>query len=124
MLYTYDMEKALLLSLNELADALKGDERVLQMRGMEKRMLDDSEVLILIAKKDQAEREYEDALSYAGHDDEALAQKQKALYLAKKELDEHPKVKGYTEAYIEVKDLYKKIDEIIFLPFRKGHHSC
>lgn len=118
------MEKALLLSIEELAHALSADERVIKMKEKEKEMLEDEEVLTLIAKKDQAERDYEDALSYLGVDEEASAQKQKALYLAKKNLDEHPKVQEYTSAYIAVKELYKKVDEIIFSPFRKGHHLC
>lgn len=118
------MEKTLATALEELKEALEKDPRVNNCRDKEKSMMENEEVLLLMASKDRLEREYEDKLSYCAKEDPSLQKAQHDLYIVKKVLDEHPLVKEYTASYLMVRDLYAEIDEIIFAPYRRKGHSC
>lgn len=113
------MEKELLDDLSSLKDALKGDPRVLALEKAEAALTASPEVIELAKKKDAAERDYEDCLSYHKETDPEAIKLQKVLYQAKLTLDEHPLSKAYNAAYIPVRDLYMALDDILYSPFRK-----
>lgn len=118
------MEKALANAVNELKIAMNEDSRIKALEVREKAMMENEEVLLLMANKDRAEREYEDVLSYSSKDEEKTKVAQHNLYLAKKKLDEHPLVKEYMVSYSEVRNLYSRIDDILFSSYRKKGHIC
>lgn len=102
--------------LMSLREAIESDERLKRLLLLEEKVEKDDSLKPLVKAKDEAQEEYERAI-HLGNEEKLKAEKK--LYLAKKELDEHPLVKEYNEAFINVKDLYMWIDDILFSPFRK-----
>ena len=100
--------------VEELKDLLKKDERIIKLLEAEKRINESEEVQLLSYKKDIASSEYSDILNHYSRDSEEANKYQKKLYEAKKALDEHPLVKEYMKHYIEVRDLYNEINDILF----------
>ena len=105
-------------SLEELKKALDGDPRVIRLNELEKKLYDDSHLLELVKKKDDLERQYNSLLSYMDKDSEEAKAVEKALYEAKLEMDSHPLAKEYSEAFVEVRDIYMQIDDILFGQYR------
>ena len=99
------MNISLSKSLESLKAAIENDPRVTRLNELEKKLYEDPSLMELVKKKDDLEREY----SEIG----------KALHEAKAELDSYPLAKEYSEAFIEVRDIYMQIDDIIFGPYRK-----
>ena len=113
MLYTiFVME--LYQKIEELKDLLNHDERIIKMLEAEKRMNESEEIQLLSYKKDLASSEYSDILNHFDRESEAAKKYQKKLYEAKKALDEHPLVREYMSYYIQVRDLYNEINDILF----------
>lgn len=113
------MEEEIYESLNQLRDALNNDERIKKLNGLEEMMYQNEEVIELTKKKNALEDQYGLVLSYSDMNSEEAKKVQKALFEAKLQLDSHPLVKEYNACFIEVRDLYMQIDDIIFGPFRK-----
>jgi len=113
------MENELSLALGQLSEALKSDPRVLALNAAEAALYANPEVIELAKKKDAAEQAYEDCLTYHREKDPEALALQRRLYQAKLALDGHPLSQAYNAAYIPVRDLYMKIDDIIYAPFRK-----
>ena len=111
------MNDRLETALNDLAKLLKEDARVLRMREAEGRMNQDSEVIALSKQLEEAERSYSEAL--ATNDSNLIEKKKKDLYESKLALDTNPLVSEYTKLYVEVRDLYAQIDDILFGPYRR-----
>lgn len=80
-------------------------------------MMESEEVLHLSKRLELASEEYSNAVSM--NDVKLIEKTKKALHEAKTNIDNHPLVKDYTEAYIKVRDLYMIVDDIIFGPYRK-----
>ncbi len=112
------MQEDILKVIDELSVALKEDSRIKRLNELEEKLYEDPSLLELVKKKDALERDYEDTLSYSSYDSPEAITKQKALYEAKLELDSYPLVKEYNEIYVQVRDLYMQIDDIIFAPYR------
>ena len=68
-------------------------------------------------KKDLATSEYNDILKYFKEDSLEAKEKRRLLYLAKKELEEHPKVRKYLEKYSEVRKILEEVNHILFDDF-------
>jgi len=113
------METELSLALSQLNDALKSDPRILALNQAEEALYRSPEVIELAKKKDAAEQAYEDCLVYHKEKDPEALALQHQLYQAKLALDKHPLAQEYNAAYILVRDLYMKIDDILYGPFRK-----
>lgn len=113
------MENELSLTLSQLNDALKSDPRILVLNQAEEALYRNPEVIELAKKKDAAEQAYEDCLVYHKEKDPEALALQHQLYEAKLALDQHPLSQAYNSAYIPVRDLYMKIDDILYGPFRK-----
>ena len=105
------------LALMNLKDELKNDSRIINLLNLEKNMEEDEEVILLTYKKDQANDYYNDMLRLFKEDSKEVKSAQEYLYLAKKKLEEHPKVREYLKAYQEVRMLLSEVSDILFSDF-------
>ena len=112
------MEERLLEKIEELKLALSTDKRIISLNEKEKMMSESKEVQALSKTMEEAQEKYSLSLSRYGFDGKQSEIDRKALYFAKKNLDEHPLVKDYLASYKIVRELYSKIDEEIFSSFR------
>lgn len=113
------MNISLSKSLESLKAAIESDPRVIRLNELEKKLYEDPSLMELVKKKDDLEREYSEILSYKDKNSEEAMKVGKALHEAKAELDSYPLAKEYSEAFIEARDIYMQIDDIIFGPYRK-----
>lgn len=88
----------------------------------EKEMEHDDGVLLLAYHFDKAQQLYNDILKHFNMESMQAKEVQKQLYLAKKELDEHPLVQEYMRAYTQIRKMYEILQREIFDPFNA--HSC
>jgi len=112
------MEEKTLKALEGLKEALASDSRVKKLDELEKKLALDPEVAALSKVKETAEKEYNDCLSHSSSSSSLGKSKQKTLYEAKLALDTHPLVKEYNAAFVAVRDLYMRIDDLLFHDFR------
>lgn len=117
------MDKLLYEKIVDLKRGIEEDERVLYLLEMEKKLSNDPLAMKLAYQKDIKAMEYEDALKHFKEDSKEVEAAQKALYLAKKELDSLEIVKEYNKAYQAVRLLYEDINKELFSEF-KNKHSC
>jgi len=113
------MDLILEKSLTELKDAIAKDPRTQKLAALEAKLYEDPALLELVKKKDDLENEYNRILSYKDKDSEEAKTVEKALFEAKLTLDTYPLAKEYSAAFVELRDIYMQIDDIIFGPFRK-----
>ncbi len=107
------MERIYQLSY-ELKELLSSDERVILLNSLEKEMNDNEEVMKLSYKKDMEVSNLEFMMNHFSNESEEVKMAQKKLHEAKLELDNHPLVRKYLNAYSEVRDLYMNINEKLF----------
>ena len=74
----------------------------------------DKEVMLLAYKKDMASVEFDDALKHFGENSNEAKEALKKLHEAKYNLDSHPVVKEYNNAYKEVRLLYEHVSKELF----------
>lgn len=120
--YTITMGKDIYTIAYELKDLFASDSRINDLNEKEKLMKENEEVLALVKKKDLAVMQYENSLKISTKDNK---EEQKALHQSKLELDNHPVVRAYLDAYVKVRDLYFAINDILFAGLNmhmKGHH--
>ena len=118
----YFMNDSLMNSLEKLKEAIESDPRVLHLNELDKKLNDNEEVMKLAYKKDMALLSYEDSLKHFKEDSKEVGEAQKRLYEAKLSLDKHPLVIEYNNAYKLVRELYNKINEVLFKKF--GEKTC
>lgn len=111
------MENEIYQKAMTLKQLLNEDERIIKLQRIEKEMENNEEVMALTYKKDAAASRYSDILKYYSEDSDEAKTALKALHEAKLNLDNHPLVKQYLEAYKEVRELYQSINEILFSNF-------
>ena len=111
------MDKDIYLKAESLKELLEKDPRIIKLNELEKKMNEDEEVMSLAYKKDMASVNYSDVLNHFSEDSEAAKKALKELHEAKLKLDNHPLVKEYLSAYVEVRELYEQINEILFANF-------
>ena len=87
----------------ELKELLDNDQRIKDLDKKEEAMKNSEEVKTLVEKKEQAISLYANSL-----------EGQKLLHQSKLELDNHPLVRAYLDAYIKVRDLYFELNDILF----------
>ena len=114
------MDKDIYSKAENLKELLNKDPRVIRLNELDKKMDDDEEVMALAYKKDIAATKYSDTLNHFFEDSEEAKKALKELHEAKLNLDNHPLVKEYMKAYIEVRDLYAEINEILFSNFQSN----
>lgn len=101
----------LALKLNE---SIRNSEVYLECVNKEKMMNESDEVIALAYKKDMVLLRYNDALKIYSDDSEEVKAIRKELSLAKYNLDIHPLVKAYSEAYSLLKQELYKVNNILF----------
>ena len=111
------MEKDIYLKAENLKELLSKDPRIIKLNELEKKMNEDEEVMSLAYKKDMASVNYSDVLNHFSEDSKEAQKVLKELHEAKLNLDNHPLVKEYMKAYIEVRELYEEINKILFANF-------
>ena len=105
-----------------LKESLENDSRVLRLNELDKQINENEEIMKLAYKKDMALLSYEDSLKHFKEDSKEVKDAQKALYEAKLSLDKHPLVIEYNNAYKLVRELYNKINEVLFKKFGETHN--
>ncbi len=111
------MDKDIYSKAENLKELLNKDPRVIRLNELDKKMDEDEEVMALAYKKDMAAVKYSDTLNHFSEDSEEAKKALKELHEAKLNLDNHPVVKEYMKAYIEVRELYEEINKILFANF-------
>lgn len=99
---------------SELKDLLDNDERIVRLNELENKLVNNEEVMALTYQKDIAVSDYSDALNHFDDKSEEMKKFRHALFAKKEALDNHPLVKEYLKAYSEVRDLYYKLNDILF----------
>ena len=74
----------------------------------------------LYQAKEKALLLYEDSLKHFSFDDDYVIKLRKELVKANEMLNVHPLVKEYNELFRYLRNIDHKIEEEIFLPFKKG----
>lgn len=91
----------------------------------EKEIFNDKEAMELIALFNEAQEEYNFVLRIFPNDEDKKNEKQKKLYLAKKNMDENEKVKRYNELLIKCNEPLRYLEyKLIRLFQRKGCKTC
>ena len=111
------MDKDIYTKAENLKELLEKDPRIIKLNELEKKMNENEEVMSLAYKKDMAAVHYSDTLNHFSEDSIEAQKALKELHEAKLNLDNHPVVKEYMKAYVEVRDLYNEINEILFANF-------
>lgn len=109
------LENELLL----LKNALKDDPRIILLNQLEEEVNSCPRLIGLSKQKEAAIADYSLAISCYPKDGAEVKKAQTNLYKAKLAIDEDPLSVRYSAAFIEVRDLYMLIDDIIFSEFRK-----
>ena len=115
------MDNSLMESLEKLKVAIENDPRVLKLSQLDKQLNENEEVMKLAYRKDMTLLTYEDSLKHFDENSSEVKKAQKDLYEAKLSLDNHPLVKEYNKAYKEVRELYNKINDVLFKKFNSSH---
>ena len=111
------MSKDIYSQAEQLKTEISHDPRVIRLNELEKKMNESEEVMALAYKKDMAAVNYSDILNHFSRDSKETEEALKVLHQAKLDLDNHPLVKEYLQAYKEVRELYGEINEILFSNF-------
>ena len=111
------MTEELYQKLNDFKKMMENDPRIILLNQKEKEMNESKEVMALAYKKDMAAVNYSDTLNHFSRDSDEAKEAMKKLHAAKLELDNHPLVREYLEAYKQVRALYEEINGILFKDF-------
>ena len=114
IVYTILMSKDIYTIAYELKELLANDERIIHLNQAEEKMNNNDKVISLAYQKDMACVSYSDALNHFSENDQASKDAQKELHQKKLNLDNHPVVREYLDAYKEVRDLYFALNDILF----------
>ena len=121
------MNKDIYTKAENLKELLEKDPRIIKLNKLEKKMNEDEEVMSLAYKKDMASVNYSDVLNHYSEESPEAKKALKELHEAKLKLDNHPLVREYLNAYIEVRDLYYELNDILLSNLNlnmKGLKQC
>ena len=111
------MDQILLNKATKLKEELDNLPEVKELERLNSLLNENEDVMRLAYKKDMCATKYEDVIRYFGKESDEALEAQKALHLAKLELDKHELVQAYNKQYKIVRKIYDKINEEIFNPF-------
>lgn len=111
------MNQVLLEKLNNLKEEIENSPEVQELNKLDALLENDEEVMKLCYRKDVAVTNYEDALKHFGENSKETLNAQKLLHEAKLNLDNNELVKKYNKQYTIVREMYDRINEVIFNPF-------
>lgn len=111
------MDQILLEKASKLKEELDNLPEVKELERLNKLLNENEDVMRLAYRKDMCATKYEDAVRYFGKDSDEVIEAQKALHLAKLELDKHELVVAYNKQFKIVREIYDRINKEIFNPF-------
>ena len=112
------MDEKIFFLTDELKKEMDNDPRFLKLQEKEEKMNNSEEVMRLAYQKDLKSDRYNDLLKIYDDKHPLVVQARKELVEAKTNLESHQLVKEYLQAYIEVKKLLYKVNEILFGDFK------
>ena len=112
------MDQILLEKVQALKSYIDNSDEIKELNHLNELLEKDEEVMKLAYLKDMKLLKYEDSLKHFKEDSEEVKQAQKELHKAKLDLDSNVLVKKYNAQYKIVKEMYDKINEEIFNPFK------
>lgn len=113
------MNESILREVKLLKTAIDTDPRIKKLNELEAKMSKDESVIKLSKQLKEKEEIYNSNLQKYGNKNPLTTASWHELYLSKKDLDSLPIVQEYNLKFIEVRDLYMQIDDILFAPYRK-----
>ena len=116
--YNVSMDEKIFFLTDELKKEMDNDPRFLKLQEKEEKMNNSEEVMRLAYQKDLKSDRYNDLLKIYDDKHPLVVQARKELVEAKTNLESHQLVKEYLQAYIEVKKLLYKVNEILFGDFK------
>ena len=116
--YNVSMDEKIFFLTDELKKEMDKDPRFLRLQEVEERMNNDEEVMRLAYQKDLKSDHYNDLLKIYDDKHPLVVSARKELVEAKANLESHPLVKEYLNAYKEVKMLLYKVNDILFSDFK------
>ena len=117
------MESEIYNKCLKINEELKNHPDVKELERLNDELESSFEVHQLVEKKDEAMDFYLHVKDSLKEDDPLYKEAVEKYRKAKLELEAHPLVKAYNEAYAKVEKLYDEIDEILFSEFR-GKKVC
>ena len=108
------MNEEILRLTHQLKALLESDPLIIDLKRAEEAMENDKDVMDLSVKQGKAAEWYYDSKKYNGNDSEETKKALKAYAEAKKNLESHPLVRDYLEAYQKVRLLYDGINKELF----------
>ena len=108
------MNEEILRLTHQLKTLLDNDPLIIDLKKAETSMENDKDVALLSAKQVEAAEWYFDAKRLYGDDAEETKKALKLYAEAKKNLESHPLVRVYLQAYQKVRILYDGINKELF----------
>ena len=110
--------------IDELGKLLNSRECVLQIKEVEKQMVNEPRVISLVMEFEKAQREYSSSLNHYDEDSKEVLGYQKILYEKKLNLDSHPLVEKYYSLLKEVNEPLRYLEMKLLSQFKINKGSC
>ena len=107
-----------------LKDSLESDERVSLLNQLDQALNQNQTLLLLTETYQRAQINYQSMWESFGDDSPQLLRARAELHQVKIQVDSHPLVRDYLKAYGQVRELYSKIQQEVFAPFKSHPPGC
>jgi len=119
------MSYAEIISLGmTLKELLEEDERVQRLNDLDQALNQNQTLLMLTETYQKAQANYQAMWESYGDESPHLLRARAELHQVKTQVDSHPLVREYLQAYGRVRELYQLIQHKIFLPFKSHPPGC
>lgn len=112
------MNEILAEKAEQIKETINSLPEVIELERLNKLLNENEDVMRLCFIKDSYATKYEDAVKYFGQNSKEANNALKELYKAKLSFEENELVKAYNKQYQKVSEIYDKINEKIFDPFK------
>jgi cell fate (sporulation/competence/biofilm development) regulator YlbF (YheA/YmcA/DUF963 family) len=107
-----------------LKQLIENDERVVHLNALDQALNQNQSLIQLTETYQQAQANYQAMWESYGDDSPHLLKARATLHQVKTQVDSHPLVREYLQAYGKVRELYQSIQQKIFLPFKSHPPGC
>jgi cell fate (sporulation/competence/biofilm development) regulator YlbF (YheA/YmcA/DUF963 family) len=107
-----------------LKEELEADDRVKRLNQLDAALNQDQSLIQLTEKYHQAQANYQAMWESYGDDSPHLLRARAELHQVKTQVDTNPLVRDYLKAYGQVREIYQRIQQTIFLPFKSHPPGC
>jgi cell fate (sporulation/competence/biofilm development) regulator YlbF (YheA/YmcA/DUF963 family) len=108
----------------QLKEQLEHDPRVLRLTELDAALNQNQTLLQLTETYQQAQANYQSMWESYGDDSPHVLRARATLHQVKTQVDSHPLVREYLQAYGQVRMLYQVIQQKIFSPFKSHPPGC